>query len=131
MAETGESREGRKVGNRKLFPNPPFRMRRPGPPWRQSDSESVILEHTGETAFSRADTRTRPEQEKKLLVLSHTQPAWSKEQPHQEGLDPSGSISLSGQTANARSWTMSRLVVVMGMAGLKTEIFFSFSMVHQ
>lgn len=32
MAETGESREGRKVGSRKLFPYPPFRMRRPVPP---------------------------------------------------------------------------------------------------
>ena len=80
MAETGESREGRKVGSGKLFPNPPFRKRRPVPPRSQSDSESVVLEHTGETAFKRADTGTRPEQEKKkLLVLSHTQPARSRE----------------------------------------------------
>lgn len=124
MAERGESREGRKVGSGKLFPNPPFRKRRPVSPWSRSDSKSTVLEHTGETAFKGPDIRTRPEQEKKLLMLDYT---WLRgpESSHtksQEGLAPAGSISLSGQTANARSWTMSRVIVVVGMAWFKTEI---------
>lgn len=72
------------MGSRKLFPDPPFRKRRPVPPWNQSDWKSVILGHTGEPAFKRRpDFGTRPEQGQKAAnAVPHLRP---REQP-QRGL---------------------------------------------